>query len=91
LKVIWTPRARRDLLGIQAYLSQRSPKGAKRVINRILERVAAQVHSPLAAPIEREGPERRLVVTRTPYLVMYDVSGEALRVVAIYHAMQQRS
>ena len=60
------------------------------MIIRILNRVSAQVHMPLSAPIERDGPERCLVVTRTPYLVLYDVIGDDLRVVAIYHAKQNR-
>jgi hypothetical protein len=45
---------------------------------------------PRAAPVEREGPERCLVITRTPYLALYTVTEETLTVVAIYHAMQRR-
>lgn len=45
---------------------------------------------PFAAPVERGGPERCLVVRKTPYLVLYTASDAELTVVAIYHAAQNR-
>jgi hypothetical protein len=60
------------------------------MLERIIERVEAQKRMPLAAPLEREGPERCLVIGKTPYLVLYAVSESELTVTAVYHAAQNR-
>lgn len=90
MKIVWTPEARADLRAIRDYLSPKSPRAARRILRRIITRVRTQADMPWAAPIEREGPERCLVVMRTPYILLYTVSENALTVVAIYHAMQER-
>jgi toxin ParE1/3/4 len=90
VKVVWSPKARGDLVAIREYLQARSPKGAARILSRIIRRVGDQRRMPLSAPLEREGPERCLVVSRTPYLVLYTVEGDIMTVVAVYHAMQRR-
>lgn len=90
MKVVWTERARADLRAAFDYLHARSPQAANRIVSRILRRVADQAHTPHAAPIEREGPERCLVVAKTPYVVVYDLNDDVLRVVALYHHAQKR-
>jgi toxin ParE1/3/4 len=90
VRLVWSPRARGDLQEIRQYLNQRSPKGAQRILARIIRRVSDQRDMPLAAPIERDGPERCLVISRTPYLVLYTVEGDVMTIVAVYHAMRSR-
>lgn len=91
MKVLWSPRARSDLLAIRSYLMQHSPRAAQRIVTRIVKRVAQQREMPYAAPVERDGPERCLVIGGTPYLVLYTVSETVLTVAAVYHGMRQRS
>jgi plasmid stabilization system protein ParE len=57
---------------------------------RIVERVANQAETPFAAPLERSGPARSLVVSQTPYVVTYIVDGDELRVLTVQHAAQRK-
>ncbi|WP_414731521.1 type II toxin-antitoxin system RelE/ParE family toxin [Vitreimonas sp.] len=88
MNVVWSPRARDDLRDIRKYLQQHSPRAARRIMARIIGRVADQRDMPYAAPFERGGPERCLVVSKTPYLVLYSVSGDTLTVNAVFHSMR---
>lgn len=90
MRIVWSTQARADLHYIQTYLAERSPRGSERIWLRIVRRVAAQADTPLAAPLEGDGPLRRMVVTQTPYLVFYLVEGDELRVEAVMHAAQNR-
>ena len=90
MKVVWSRLALGDLDRIQAYLVTQSPRAAERIWVRIVERVSNQAAMPFAAPLEGNGPTRRLGVTRTPYLVLYRVVGDELRVEALFHTSQDR-
>ena len=90
MKVVWSPQAIGDLEHIQEFLEQESPRGAHRIWVRIVQRVASQAAMPFAAPIDGVGPARRLVVTHTPYIVLYVVVDDELRVEAIFHSAQNR-
>ena len=90
MKVVWSSQAISELEQIQEFIEQESPRGAQRIWVRIVQRVASQTIMPLAAPLEGEGPARRLVITRTPYIVLYQVADDELRVEAVFHAAQNR-
>lgn len=90
MRIEWSFEALRDLDQIQEYLEQHSPRAAKRMWLRIHERVELQAEMPLAAPIHRDGPARMLVVGGTPYIVMYLVQGDLLRVEQVIHTARDR-
>lgn len=87
----WNRLAEADLDAIQAYVSEHSSAGAERVWLRIMERVEQLRDFPLAAPAFESRPELRvLVVPGTPYLVLYRVRGDAVRIEAVLHGAQER-
>lgn len=88
MKIEWSLAARNDLDRIQAYIERDSPRAAERVWWRIYVRVGLQATMPLAAPIHRNGPARKLVVSGTPYIVFYVLDGDVLKVVQILHGAQ---
>lgn len=90
MKIEWSLAAVRDLDQIETYIEQHTPRGAKRIWSRIHERIVLQADIPLAAPLFKSGPARMLVVTRTPYIVLYVVDGDVLRVEQIVHGAQDR-
>lgn len=85
MRVEWSLAAQDDLDHIQAFIEQDSPRAAERIWVRIYERVALQAEIPFAAPLHRNGPARKLVVSGTPYLVLYIVEGDALKVEKVLH------
>lgn len=90
MRVVWLRAALDDLDRIQAHIIERSPRGAERIWLRVVARVADQAAMPFAAPMDGDGPLRRLVVSGTPYLVLYEVLGDELRIEAVFHSSRMR-
>lgn len=88
MKIVWSVAAADDLDRIQAYLEPHSARAARGMWVRIHERVGALSAFPLSAPVHGEGPMRKLVVTGTPYIVLYLVDDKAVRIEAIFHSAQ---
>jgi plasmid stabilization system protein ParE len=90
VRIVWSRQAIADLEIIQAYLLEESPRASNRIWLRIVERVANQITMPFAAPVDGDGPARRLIVSGTPYIVLYCVVDDELRVEAVFHSSQDR-
>lgn len=92
LRLEWNTQAEADLDAIQAYVSERSPSGAERVWLRVVERVEQLRNFPLAGPRLESRPSLRvLAVPGTPYLVLYSVRSDAVRIQAVMHGAQNRT
>ncbi len=86
-RVIWSPRAIRDLAGIRAYIGQFAPLAGQRFTARLVGVVESLAQHP-----DRGRPVgdnvRELTVVR-PYLVLYEVKGDRVHVLHIRHGAQQ--
>ena len=71
MKLVFAPRALRDLEAIAVYLSERSPGGARNVIAAIKTGVDALAFFPEIGPVIDRAGHRRLPVLRYPYVVFY--------------------
>jgi toxin ParE1/3/4 len=89
MRIEWSIAAQDDLDRIQEYIEQHSRQGAKRVWRRIYDRVTLQAEIPFAAPLHRDGPARLLVITGTPYIVLYRVEGDVLKVEQVIHGARR--
>lgn len=89
MKVRYTRRALRDLGRIEAHVRRESPKGAVRIGARIRKRIDDLQQFPKQAKQGEGSKLRMLVVTRTPYIVVYRVRLE-VEIIAIVHAAQRR-
>jgi toxin ParE1/3/4 len=89
----YTGRARRHLDAIAVYISDRNPRAARRVGERIREAVSLLGDMPY---IGREGAlagTRELVVPGLPYVVVYRVDvaeQETAVMLGVYHGAQLR-
>lgn len=90
MKIVWSRSARADLDAIQTYMLELNPHAGERIWVRIVERVTDLAEMPLAYPIDGDGPLRRLVVTRTPYVVLYGVTDDEVRIEAVFHMSRER-
>lgn len=89
MKIRYTKRALRDLLAIETYIEQHSPKGAARIGARIRKRIDdLELFPEQGAPSEKQGV-RLLVVTRTPYVVLYRVRKD-VEILTILHGFRRR-
>jgi toxin ParE1/3/4 len=89
MEVIWTPRARRHLLAIAAYIAQEDPTAARAVAGRMRDAVDRLRQFPTLGRVGRISGTRELVVAGTPYLVAYRVRQGALRILAVIHSAQE--
>ena len=73
MNIHWLERARQDRQRQAAYVRKDSPRAAIEQIDRVLTRVAALAEHPeLGRPGRRHGT-RELVVSGTPFIVVYRV------------------
>lgn len=89
MTIIWTPRARKGLLDIAAYIAQDNPTAARQTVDRIRDVVAELSAYPHMGRVGRIDGTRELVIAGTPYIVAYRVRGQSLRVLAVVHASRQ--
>jgi toxin ParE1/3/4 len=89
-RVIWEDEARQDFDAAIAFLEAQSPSAARRIGDRILKAVGLLERFPEIAPPSRHRGLRQLVVSQTPYLVVYRVHEDAVEIRAVVHAGQRR-
>jgi len=90
LKVVWRASARADLKRHLEFTRERSPQGAHRMQRRILKRIGDLMDFPDSGSIGRAPDIRELVVTRTPYIVVFRREQNLVTILAIFHHAQER-
>lgn len=86
MKVIWTPRAVRDLEALHKYISRDSVSRANEMVGRILarsEQLAEFPQSGRAVPEYNRAEVRELI--EPPYRIIYRLKTEAVDVAAVIH------
>jgi toxin ParE1/3/4 len=88
--VRWTHSARRDYRNIIDWLSDRSPAAALRIADAIDNRLAMLESMPRMGRIGRLDGTRELVISNTPYIVIYQLEGsdDQIVVLRLLHAAQ---
>ena len=96
--VTYASAARRDLNAIIDYISLEDRTAAERVFYAISDSVSRLGDYPNMGHVGRVPDTRELSVTGLPYIVVYEVSAEAVTVLAVFHgardlarAMAERS
>jgi toxin ParE1/3/4 len=90
MQIVWTETAVRHLAAIQAHIERDKPEAAQRVATTIRKTVTyLAAHPHLGRPGRKPGT-RELIITDTPYLVPYQVQGNRLTILAVFHGAQRR-
>ena len=89
MKIEWTEAAKAHLLSLDAYLHERRPRGAARVVDQIFEVVGSLESFPFAGRIGRVAGTREMVVTTTRYIVAYRIRNEVVQILAVMHGAQR--
>jgi toxin ParE1/3/4 len=88
MKVVLSPQARADLREIFLYIAEDNSHAARLILTR-KERVAELANNPHIGRPGRVPGTRELVISKTPYLVPYQVSGDTLQILRVYHGSRQ--
>ena len=88
MKITWAPEARRQLSGIWHYIALDDPHAADRMVARLVAAVEKLGYFPHLGRPGREH-SRELVVSGTPFIVVYCVEEEEVRIGTILHGAQR--
>ena len=89
MRLAWSPRARRDLRELIAYIAQDSVQGAALVADRILKAAEMLADMPRSGRIGRVPGSRERVVGKTPYILVYKIVSGRIRILRVYHCARK--
>lgn len=88
LRLEWTTPAADALEAAQSYYHELNPIAARMLARRIVEAARRLRERPqIGRPGLREGT-REWVVTRTPYVLVYRATDQAVQILHVWHAAQ---
>ena len=91
MQVIWTPHAQADLVAIRAYVGEADADAANRLIRTLVNSGSALVDFPDRGRASGLESIRELVVSGTPYLLVYRVVTEEVQILRVWHEAQART
>jgi toxin ParE1/3/4 len=89
VKVAWLATARRSRASQIAYIAERNPQAALDMANAIRVSTDQLTNHPRIGRPGRVSGTRELVVPRTPYIVVYDIEGDTVRIIRVLHSAQR--
>ena len=90
VQVRWTRSAVWQLTSIGAFIAESNPRAAKEIEARLREPVTLLARFPAMGRPGRLAGTRELVVSGTPYIIPYRVSGAYVDILAVFYAAQNR-
>ena len=88
MRVAWVPRARADLRAISEHIAADDLSAALRVADRIYNLAKRLADHPQLGRPGRLAGSRELVVSGSPYLVVYRIRAADVEIIRIIHGAQ---
>lgn len=89
MRIVVSPEARADLRDIFLYIAGDNPAAARAVLKRIRHRIADLQDAPHLGRPGRVPGTRELVIPGIPYLIPYQVTGDQLQILRVYHGSRR--
>jgi toxin ParE1/3/4 len=89
LKLSWLPKAIANRNAQIAYIAKDNPLAAITQGDRIAEQIEVLLQHPEMGRPGRKKGTRELVISRTPFVVVYRVKGMLIEVIRLLHSSQQ--
>jgi len=89
MKAVWTRIAIRDLSNIREYIARDDPDAARDMALNIVDATERIIQFPEIGRIGRAQGTRELVVSGTPYLIVYRIKKNAVHFVRVLHGHQK--
>jgi len=90
MRIRWTPTAADDLEHIKDYLTEHHPHLAWSTVFELYEAIRSLKTFPQRGRPGRESGTHELVFSRLPYIAVYRIKEQAVGVLHIHHAAQNR-
>ena len=70
-------------------IAERNPDAVARLEQRIIDATDQLIDRPRLGRAGRVAGTRELVVTRTPYIVIYEIEGDIVPIIRVLHSAQR--
>lgn len=90
MRVRWTLPAAEDLEAIKIYLDEHHPSFSDSTVHTLYEGIRSLKMMPMRGRVGMKPGTREMVFAPLPYVVTYRVTEEAVEVLRIHHAAQDR-
>jgi toxin ParE1/3/4 len=89
MNVVYAPRALRDLKSIAAYLLERNPTGAAKVLGAIKSSIETLGFFPQIGRLVDNAGHRRIPVVQYPYVIFYRIEADELLILHVRHTSRR--
>ena len=89
MRIRWNPKADKDLEGLEAYISQDSPRSAIKVILDVITQVEQLRDLPALGRAGRVVGTRELVISGKPYIVPYRIKENVVEILRVFHTSRK--
>ena len=89
VQIVWSPLALARLREIRAYVAKDKPGAAEKLAVRIVSLVEALRSHPHLGRLGSQPGVRELIIGGTPYVVLYRVGTNRVRINTIWHGAQR--
>lgn len=89
MKIEITKPAVTDLQNIEDYISEDNPKAAARTVLRVIEAIEYLETYPTMGRAGRVPKTRELIISGTPFIVIYQIRGALIFVLRVLHAARK--
>jgi toxin ParE1/3/4 len=87
--VVWSADAESDLVEIAAFIDERNPFAARRLVSLIRESTVLLTYHPYLFKRSERMPDCREIVAHPNYIVIYRVEIDSIEILRVLHARQQ--
>ena len=87
--LVWLPTSIADRDALIDYIAQANPRAAIEQDNQIEKQADQLVQHPEMGRAGRKQGTRELVISRTPFIVIYRIKGERIELLRVLHGAQQ--
>jgi toxin ParE1/3/4 len=89
MPIKWLRKALRNLESAHAYIAKDNPAAAARTLRSIQQAVAQLAEFPNLGRNGRVEGTRELVISSTPYFVVYRVKGSTVQILRVLHSARK--
>ncbi|MFO1430658.1 MAG: type II toxin-antitoxin system RelE/ParE family toxin [Candidatus Competibacteraceae bacterium] len=89
MRLRWQDDAVTDLRQLRAYIAQDNPQAAARVARRIQQATSRLIDQPALGRPGRVPDTRELIISNTPYIVAYRITGTTVTILRVLHAARR--
>jgi len=89
VRLVWLAAARRHRASQIAYIAERNPQAALDMADAIRVATGRLADQPRMGRPGRISGTRELVVPRTPYIVIYQIEADIVRILHVLHSAQR--